>query len=633
MTIGNAEDLTRESAGDPLENARAFEADGLARQDAFLLKQAAQAYRSVGDIAKAKECRARALELEGQWLDAGEAFFDVGFAVPEGVRNLWRAGQAGWRRLRNKVSEFPNVRQETEFRWASALASQPKLQDCKDLLALLAHRLVEDPAFADTGASDGSWRTALSELLQPLVERHNSDVNKSDWVEIATSLDKISARGLRIPPKPCAQIFFLADRFSEAVKLWEEAGNTKSNKDYQKAKAAIEPYPQRILSLSKLKLTDEIVRAYLENPQTDLSRDQANAVTDSLYAARRFDTALDLAWRSSLPSAAVRICAGAIRDGDKPLATKALHMAFNLLVQTQQWEPLINFASSLEFLPEKDWSEKLIKEFVEAEADALQFTLVRSIARSEGLPNAQTHIQRQISDFLRRSIGIKGARWRGKIRLEEAGASFERAGRFTDAVSFYEAVIKERFPDEEKEFARRRWLACKRRQMDYERGLGAKVRVDDIQKEMEKVMVPMGVKDLEEIENFPTLPQLVPHEIVPQELTATENQEPVSPLPEPQEKAAPQAVIAEKVNLTAGPFEIEASRKNQRCNIKHGDTMETVYIKMSERTCGGEVEFKRINDRSFDCDAWNLLVQFSETPRGALLMTFKELGVTIRVLE
>jgi hypothetical protein len=308
-------------------------------------------------------------------------------------------------------------------------------------------------------------------------------------------------------------------------------------------------------------------------------------------------------------------------------------MAFNLLVQTQQWEPLINFASSLEFLPEKDWSEKLIKEFVEAEGDALQFTLVRSIARSEGLPNAQTHIQRQISDFLRRSVGIKGARWRGKIRLEEAGASFERAGRFTDAVSFYEAVIKERFPDEEKEFARRRWLACKRRQMDYERGLNAKGRVDDIQKEMDKVMRSLGVKDLEEIENFPTLSQFAPYEIVPQELTATENQESASTLPEVDDKPTPQSLLAEQVNLTIGPFKIEASRKNRRCNITHGETMETAFIKISEKACGGEVEFKRINERSFDCGDWNLHVQFSEAPRSALLMTFKNWGVTIRVLE
>jgi tetratricopeptide (TPR) repeat protein len=632
MTIGNPEDLTRESVGDPLENARAFEADGLARQDAFLLKQAAQAYRSGGDIAKAKECRALSLELEGQWLDAGEAFFEAGFAVPEGVRNLWRAGQAGWRRLRDKVSEFPNIRQETEFRWASALASQPKLQECKELLAILVRRIAEDPAFADACVADGSWRNALSDMLQPLIEKHNSEPNKGDWGEIATSLGKIRVRGLRIPPKPCAQVFFLADRFSEAVKLWEEAGTTTSI-DYQKAKAAIEPYPQRILSLSRLKLTDEIVKAYLENSQTDLSPDQANAVTDALYASRRLDAALGLAWRSALPTAAVRICARAIRDGDKPLAKQSLHMAFNLLVQAQQWEPLINFASSLEFIPEKNWSEKPIKEFVEAEADALQFTLVRSIARSEGLPNAQTHIQRQISDFLRRFLRVKDSSWRGRIRLEEAGAAFERAGRFTDAISFYEAVIKERFSDEEKEFARRRRLACKRRQMDYERGLSAKVRADEIQKEMDKVMRSLGIEDMEEIENFPTLSQLTPHEFILQDLTANLNQEPVSPLPESQEKPLPQSLLAEQVNLTIGPFKIEASRKNRRCNITHGETMETAYIKIGDKTCGGEVTFKRINDHSFDCSTWNLLVRFSEASQGALEVTFKNWGVTISVQE
>lgn len=625
MTIGNPEDLTRDSAGNPLENASAFEEDGLARQDAFLLKQAAQAYRSGGNMAKAKECRARALEFEGQWLDAGEAFFEAGFAVPEGVRNLWRAGRQGWQRLCDKVRNFPTIRQETEFRWANALTSQPGLQTCKELLGILARRLAEDPAFAEACVSDSSWRYALSELLQTLIEKHDSELNKSDWREISTFLDKIRERGLRLPPKPGAQIFFLADRFSEAVKLWEEAGTTTSI-EYQKAKAEIEPYPQRILSLSKLKLTDEIVRAYLENPQTNLNSDQANAVTDALCAVRRFDEALDLAWRSGVPSAAVRVCAGAIQDGNKQLATKAIHLALNLLVQAQQWDPLVNFASSFEFVPDKNWSERTIKEFVEAEADALQFTLVRSIARSEGLPNAQAHVQRQISDFLRRFLRVKDARWREKIKLEEAGAAFERAGRFTDAISFYEAVIKERFSDGEKEFARRRWLACKRRQLDYERGLNAKVRADEIQNEMDKTMMSLGIKNLEEIENFPALPPLTSHEIVPQELPPTLNQVSVSV---PQADPVPQSSLAEPVQLMVGPFKIEPSRKNRRCNITHTETFETAHIKMNEKICSGEVTFNHINEHLFDCSAWNLLVQFPEGSQGDLRITFKNWGLTI----
>jgi len=187
--------------------------------------------------------------------------------------------------------------------------------------------------------------------------------------------------------------------------------------------------------------------------------------------------------------------------------------------------------------------------------------------------------------------------------------------------------------DEEKEIARRRWLACKRRQMDYERGLNAKVRVDEIQKEMDKVMRSLGVKDMEEIEIFPPLSQLAPHEIVPHELTATVNQEPVSPLPDPQEKPVPQSPLAEQVDLAVGPFKITASRKNRRCNIMHEGTMETAYIKISEKTCGGEVTFNRVNEHSFDCGAWNLLVHFSKTSQGALQMTFKNWGVTVRISE
>jgi len=146
-------------------------------------------------------------------------------------------------------------------------------------------------------------------------------------------------------------------------------------------------------------------------------------------------------------------------------------------------------------------------------------------------------------------------------------------------------------------------------------------------------MVSLGIKALEEIETFPSLSQLTPQEIAPKELTAVVDQEPASTLSEAQERPVSQSSLAEQVNLTVGPFKIEASRKNRRCNITHGETIETAFIKISEKTCGVEVEFKRINERSFDCGAWNLLVQFSEASRGALLMTFKNWGVTIRVLE
>ena len=115
MTVGKPDEITRENAADPLENARAFEADGLVRHDAFLLKQAAQAYRSGNDMAKARECRARALEADGQLFDAGEAYFESGFAVPDGLRCLWHSGRKGWSRLCDHLQQNPQIQGQIEF--------------------------------------------------------------------------------------------------------------------------------------------------------------------------------------------------------------------------------------------------------------------------------------------------------------------------------------------------------------------------------------------------------------------------------------------------------------------------------------------------------------------------------------
>ncbi|MFN0086261.1 MAG: hypothetical protein ACKVX9_12810, partial [Blastocatellia bacterium] len=499
---------------------------------------------------------------------------------------------------------------------------------CKDLLAIFAGRLQEDSVFADTCARDDAWRNAIDELLKPLIKKLCSEATQNDWAEITKSIDNILARGVRIPPAPCAHVYFLAGRFSEAAKLWEGAGTTTSS-DYQKAKAAIEPYPQRILSLSRLKLSAEIVSAYRDNAQIALTLDQTNAVTEALYEGGFLEEALNLAWRAILPSAAIRLSANTIRQGRNPLATQSLHMALHMLVQAQQWEPLANFASSLEFLPEKEWNDKALKDFVEAEVEALQFTLVRSLARSEGLPNVQTHIQRQVSDFLRRLIGVKGTRWQGKIRVEEAGAAFERAGRFTDAVSFYETIKKEPFSFAEKEFARRRWLACKRRQMDYERGLNAKVKADEIRKEINREIELLGIKSPDEIEIFPLLRPLTSNNIIPKE-TATIAPPSAHELMNevPGITDSPPA-LPEPVKFQVGPYEVVASRKKRRCNITNNETMGTAYIKMDEKTCGGEVTFKRINDYCFDCNAWDLLVRFSGSSHSDLEMIFKALGITI----
>ena len=157
MVMGDPEQLTRESVGDPAENARTFEADGIAKQDSFLLRQAAQAYRNAGDLTKWRECSARALEADAEWLKAGEAYFDAGFAL-DGMRCLWRAGRPGWALLCERLSQFPQIKNEIEFACALAINEQA---------VVVADALTKSGRLGD--AAIVAWGSGVATYLAPML--------------------------------------------------------------------------------------------------------------------------------------------------------------------------------------------------------------------------------------------------------------------------------------------------------------------------------------------------------------------------------------------------------------------------------------------------------------------------------
>ena len=169
MIAGNAAELGRDDAVDPIDNAKAFEREGLVRCDSFLMKQAAQAYRGAGDPAKARECRARALEFDGAYLDAGKAFVEAGFRVPDGIRCLWRAGTDGRRTLATLPGHEPQVANEIEVRCSQLLLGRPSATAAIDFLQRLATRL-EDADFVEQTVGTPDWRDALGLLVRTVLK-------------------------------------------------------------------------------------------------------------------------------------------------------------------------------------------------------------------------------------------------------------------------------------------------------------------------------------------------------------------------------------------------------------------------------------------------------------------------------
>ncbi|MSR60354.1 MAG: hypothetical protein EXS05_22385 [Planctomycetaceae bacterium] len=631
MTIGNADDLTRESAGDPLENARAFEADGRARQDAFNLRQAAQAYRSAGDLAKAKECKARALEAEKKMLEAGQAYFDAGFAIPDGVRCLWRAGTSGRAQLCENTTQFPEVLHELEFEWARTIRTNAAAPVVAEILNRFAVQL-DQPAFAESCAADPAWREGLKELLKPLSKQRDAAIASETMNLLASSLQRIRQKGVAIPASESAQVFLSAGRYADAIAAWEECGEIKSNA-YLRAKAAVEPYPQRILSLAKLNEPEEIIKAHVAAPGVALSSEQAAGVVDAYCSLKQRPTAIDLAWNWTAAVPMCRIAADAIQSGAAPDAQRALQASVILLARQKQWEPLATFAATQRFTPTTEWNESIFREFVKAQLESLQVTLVRAMARSEGLLENPAHVQRQLSDFLKGYLRVKDGHWKPHLSVEEAGAAIERAGRFTDAISYYEAIGREGFSETERQFARRRWLVCKKRQLDHERSQGAKRKVNEIERELDRGLLALRIKSVEELGTYPKLPALQKPDAAHVEQVFGAGAGPLVPALAPSAGLDTESPLADHLTMTIGQFKIDLSRKNNRCNITHTSTMETGYIKIAERSCGGECEFSRVNDSRWQCVPWKLAVEFPTNSRDVLLIDFEECGVALQMQQ
>jgi hypothetical protein len=61
------------------------------------------------------------------------------------------------------------------------------------------------------------------------------------------------------------------------------------------------------------------------------------------------------------------------------------------------------------------------------------------------------------------------------------------------------------------------------------------------------------------------------------------------------------------------------------------DTLESAFIKIAERECGGEAVFQRGDGSVWRCEAWRLSVRGPEGDGEALVVKLEEDGIKIRI--
>jgi hypothetical protein len=145
-------------------------------------------------------------------------------------------------------------------------------------------------------------------------------------------------------------------------------------------------------------------------------------------------------------------------------------------------------------------------------------------------------------------------------------------------------------------------------------------------------MKTLRIGSLDELGHFPSVPPLG----MPAATPSSKAPEPEATLTTSSSGPAqpgdsPQPAATEPLIVTVGPFRLEVSRKLQRCNLTHAETMATAFVKMSERQCGGEVSFKKLDDLRWQCEEWNVTVHFPSGPGQQVVIDIEDHGVLLNV--
>ena len=626
MIAGKPNDDLRDDAEDQLENAKVFERDGIANNDHYQLKLAALAYRDAGQLPKSQECRARALEAEDKYFEAGNSYFEYGFVDPKGVLCLWKSGMVGWERLCKLVKDHSQIRNSLEFQWSFGIIEKKTIDYAEIVLKNLVGKLRADNLFAERCAGEPIWSLALEALLQPLFAGVGNTMEPGLAIKIALLVDQLRVESIALSPGSQAEVLFSAQRYLEAIAVWDKLDDTKSH-HYLQAKAALEAYPDRIIWLRKLEAFDELNRAYSAHPDISLSQEQATILCNSLTGAGHGLQALDVAWDAELGEQILAIAIAAFRDGPGSLANTALYSAIELNIKEGKWEPLVRLISAQEYAPGREWRERSAREWVRAQYEEIKIRLIQSFARSEELPKAYSNYQQQISKFLVSFLRVKDGTWGSRVSIHEAGAAYERAGRFIDTINFYKALLDGRLSKDDKRFVQTRLLVTKQRRLERERD---KLPDDVVSEDERNILHSMQQLNIEKLSGIATFPELPPLGRPSTRVASVVLQlDPVDPEPIEVEELA--VVVQERMEIRMGSFALEVSRKLKRCNIRHAETMETGYAKWDTRTCDGEVGFSETSKGVWQCKSWDMVVEFPTNPDLALIIRSVGFGVNMEL--
>ena len=271
------------------------------------------------------------------------------------------------------------------------------------------------------------WKIAVNEYIRQIKKLQSQNLDKKEWQKFGDVLETLDAAKYNGCAEIAGDCYYRAENFKRAVSCWKSSSTQK--REYNLACAFVAGFPEGLQYLEKAEDYHRIVSEWEKagKPRNTQWQKNFEYVTRSLLHLSRYKDLIEY------------------------------------LIQTRRW---LDAIAAIEKMPE-------------SEATSLRCDIVRELARSNLTPEDARSQRSRYKSFIEK---VQSSDWQQHLSMPELGITLEKIGEFVPTLEFYEKFFDHN--SQLQQFARQRWLATKKKQLDYEKTTTNTNRVAEIRQEI-----------------------------------------------------------------------------------------------------------------------------------------------------
>lgn len=584
MDPGRAESWEHDHE-DPTQNALFLEQEGIRRRDSFFLRQAAQSYKNAGNQIKTKECRARALGIEGSYLESAAAYTEID-QFDNAIHVLWKAGERGYDRILSLTDEQPHLRKRIEYDVCRFFRRSSSFDEGLTLVSQIEQALSDETIRLEM-ILDPRWKAVVEDTAGRLVATGIDSQGEGVWQVLAGTFERISHHGLKLRPNTLATLCYYSGQRGKAYEIWQEVPEAdRPTVLFLESKAAATPYPAKLEVLRELmrrnhEAASAVIAAYEAEGQTGLSSTHWGTILTAFRTRKRLDDAFQIADKVS--------DVGDLFELGEDLATwdrvdDVLHL-IGLITRrwtsAGSWDALLQFWEKMNVSSPERGTLHRLNSFLQAQRVLAIGKMISILAEPETPFVGDNQTKSRISERVKVYHSSTGSDWLQATDPTLVGIVLERAGLYRDILPYYEKVRdSEKFDPELRRFAAIRWIKNKAKQADYEERNGHARPAREYRDEALRHARDARIADLDAI---PSIDWHSGNDAAASDQTTA---------------SAPSSTESERISRPAEVQQVEIegfrllfSPERRRVTIEHVATMDTASVKLSEGKVTGDGGF------------------------------------------